>query len=91
MVRIMKEKYKTMLYATLLVLAVLYLLSGCGPSREEYEQMKKDNLGYINNRDTPYGISVQVIDGCEYIYCDNGHGAAIVHKQNCKNTHGNTN
>jgi hypothetical protein len=30
------------------------------------------------------GVQILTIDGCEYVWCKNGHGAGLTHKGNCR-------
>lgn len=69
---------------TTLIIASMLILASCGPSKEEAARQGKESSG-IKYYDTPRGISVQKVDGCEYVYCEVVYGVAIVHKQNCKN------
>ncbi len=72
-----------------LAIGILFTIASCGPSKEELE--RRQRLGTespekaYSYSDTPTGISVIKIDGCEYVYCEVSEGVSIVHKQNCKN------
>jgi hypothetical protein len=65
------------------------LLTGCVSRNEANEPTQSNNnlkgQSVIPYANTPRGISVQEIDGCQYIYAETGHGVAIVHKANCNN------
>jgi hypothetical protein len=71
-----------------LVLSItLTIFSSCGeesPQRKTEEQSTAQPV-IVSYGDTPRGISVQKIDGCEYIYAETNHGVAICHKENCSN------
>ena len=75
----------------LIVLVGITLFMCCNPqSRTENHQAPKEKEVEAHRvmglTDTPSGISIIVIDNCEYIYCEiSGHSASIIHKQNCKN------
>lgn len=61
----------------------IFSLAACG-THEHQTENPSVNKATISYHDTPRGISVQIIDDCEYIYCETGSGVAITHKQNCK-------
>lgn len=58
-------------------LSIIAVMSACNT-----DTAGERKSGYF---ELPRGISVQTVDGCEYIYCEVNQGVCIVHKQNCKN------
>lgn len=85
-------------YHAIFCLIALALLMGSCISKADQERMDKAKIEYEANRqkpvrqkpvvnysETPRGISVQVIDNCQYIYAETGNGVAIIHKANCDN------
>jgi hypothetical protein len=77
------------------ILAVMFIMFtvflSCAPRSENLPQVSsivqqsKVDLVIGYNR-TPRGISIVVIDGCQYVYVETSSGVAIVHKQNCNNS-----
>ena len=69
---------------TILVIFTTFLTYGCKQQSQQDEvtavKPSPKIVDYI-----PYGISVQVIDGCQYICARGGDGVSIIHKQNCNN------
>ncbi len=73
---------KTSLYAWF-VCFILLIIPSCDESSNIRSEQPSTLI--VSYHDTPTGISVQKVDGCEYIYCETGHGCAITHKANCGN------
>jgi hypothetical protein len=74
----------------LITILIFGSLIGCAPRRSETNEPTQRNNKFkgetiIPYENTPRGISVQEIDGCQYIYCETGSGVAIIHKANCNN------
>lgn len=66
----------------LVALLLLVMMAACAAPADNTAGDKK-----VRYKDTPRGISIQRVDGCDYIYCETPHGVAITHKQNCSNHH----
>lgn len=47
------------------------------------DSLQKYQREIIPYSDTKRGISVVVVDSCEYVYCETS-GVEIIHKQNCR-------
>lgn len=81
-----QDKFKK--YA--LFMFFIFVFIGCSPRHEQNEPTQVNNKfkgeTIISYENTPRGISVQVIDDCQYIYCETASGVAIVHKANCNNS-----
>ena len=76
----------------ILFVITLFIVSCSPPDRDgmernsnQEETIQEANVQdvLIPYKETPKGISVQIIDSCEYIYCEVTEGVTITHKQNC--------
>lgn len=77
----------------IILITIILIVSGCmsekekkNLEREQQEREAKKQTPVVSYHDTPRGISVQVVDGCQYIYVETGNGVAICHKENCNNS-----
>ena len=52
---------------------------------QQARREKTEKTKVVDYYDTPRGISVQVVDGCQYVYAESRNGVAITHKANCNN------
>jgi hypothetical protein len=80
-------------YRMIFCLIALALLMGSCVSEEQQRQLERERAEQEAKRqkpvvgysETPRGISVQVVDGCQYVYAETRNGVAICHKANCNN------
>lgn len=63
---------------------LIFILSSCKEPNSNVDSKPKQKA-VIEYVDTPRGISVQVVNGCQYIYAESKYGLAIVHAGNCNN------
>lgn len=68
-------------------IVLVFLLGSCmrKEERQRWAEEANKQKPIIDFANTPKGISIQVIDGCQYIYAETTNGVAIVHKANCNN------
>jgi len=75
----------------LLIIIFGFSLVTCTPHENTNNQTTQENPKFkgetvVSYANTPRGISIQVIDDCQYIYCETTSGVAIIHKANCNNS-----
>jgi len=79
-------------FAIFCLIALIFLLRSC-MGEEQHKTCSQNQINVearikkpeVSYNDTPRGISIQVIDGCQYVYAETNNGVAIVHKANCNN------
>lgn len=74
----------------LTIIVTLLLVIACTEMKEnakkyDAKQQKLIETIKLEFDDLPYGISVQTIDGCEYVCLVSNTGSSMCHKENCKN------
>lgn len=69
----------------LIIISVsILILSSCKEPNTNVDTKPKQKA-VVTFSETPRGISVQVVNGCQYVYVESQHGVAIVHAGNCNN------
>lgn len=69
----------------LIILLMLSVCACCAPVERNEEPQSEKLKPTIPYNDTPHGITVITIEGCQYVYAETGSGVAICHKANCIN------